>query len=108
MSTINITITAPVQDFSVFADELGYQTMVTKSPEELVLLPQPVSIQDSLKPNPQTKVQFLETYFKNVVVGELYKRKASIIDGQVDSVKEAEKVTLRGALAGAVGVTSVI
>lgn len=38
MSTINITITADVADFIQFADELGYQTEVSKTPEELALL----------------------------------------------------------------------
>ena len=108
MSTINITITAPAQEFSIFADELGYQTMVIKSVEEIALLPQPVSIQDTLKPNPQTKVQFLESYFKSVVVSELYKRKAGVIDGQTNAAKEAEKVTLKGTLSSIVGVTSIV
>jgi hypothetical protein len=108
MSTINITITAPLEDFSIFADELGYQTVVSKSPEEIALLVEPISIQDRVKPNPQTKQQFLEEYFKNVVVGELYKQKASVIDGQVNSAKEAEKNALRGVLASAVGVNSVV
>lgn len=106
MSTINITITADVTEFSIFADELGYQTMVLKSEEELALLEEPISIQDRLKPNPQTKVDFLESYFKEVVVSELYRQKARAIDGQINATKEAEKVTLKGTLASAVGVTS--
>lgn len=108
MSTINITITADVSDFIQFADELGYQTEVSKTPEELALLTEPITIQDRIKPNPQTKQQFLEEYFKGVVVNELYRKKAGVIDAQVNSAKEAETVALKGVLGGVVGVTSVI
>ncbi len=108
MSTINITITAQASDFSTFADELGYQDLVGKSPEEIALLVEPISIQDRLKPNPQSKQQFLEEYFKNLTVNELYRQKARVIDAQVNSTKEAEKASLKLGIAGAVGVTSVI
>lgn len=108
MSQINIKITAPAQDFSVFADELGYPTEVLKSPEELALLTEPISIQDRVKPNPQTKQQFLEEYFKSIIVQELYRKKAGVIDAQVNSGKEVEKATLKTVLTSVVGVTSVI
>lgn len=106
MSLINITITAPVADFSVFADELGYLAQISKTAEELALLVEPISIQDRLKPNPQTKTQFLEVYLKNVVINELYRQKARVIDTQINTIKETEKATLRGVLFNAVGVTS--
>lgn len=108
MSTITIKITAQATDFAQFADELGYQTEVSKTPEELALLTEPIAIQDRIKPSPQTKQQFLEEYFKGVVVNELYRKKAGVIDAQVNSAKEAEKVALKGVLGGAVGVTSII
>lgn len=108
MSTITIKINAPVQDFITFADELGYPTEVSKTPEELALLTEPIALEDRVKPNPQNKQQFLEEYFKNVVVNELYRRKAGVIDAQVNTAKEAEKVALKGVLSGVVGVTSVV
>ena len=108
MSTINITITAQQSDFSIFADELGYQAQVLKSPEELALLVEPISIQDTLKPNPLSKQQFLEEYFKTVVVGELYRKKAGVIDAQVNSAKEIEKTNLKAGITGAVSVNSVV
>lgn len=108
MSTINITITAQPADFTQFADELGYQAEVLKSPAEIALLPEGHSIQDTLKPNPQTKQQFLEAYLNAVVVNELYRQKARVIDGQVDTAKEAEKVSLKAGITGAVSVGSVI
>ena len=108
MSTINITITAQPADFVQFADELGYQTHVSKAPEELALLTEPIAIQDRIKPNPQTKQEFLEEYFKNVVVTELYRRKAGVIDAQVNATKEAEKASLKTVLTSVVGVSSVI
>ena len=108
MSTINITITADVADFIQFADELGYQTEVLKSPEELALLVEPIAIQDRIKPNPQSKQSFLEDYFKTVVVSELYRKKAATIDAQVNSAKEVEKQGLKSGIATAVSVTSII
>jgi len=108
MSQINITITAPQAEFSLFADELGYQTMVSKSPEELALLVEPIAIQDRLKPNPENKVQFLESYFKNAVASELYRQKARVIDNEINTAKEGEKEALKNILLGVVSVTSVI
>jgi hypothetical protein len=108
MSTINITINASLEDFSIFADELGYQTEVLKSPEELALLVEPIAIQDRIKPNPQNKQQFLEEHFKSVVVNELYRQKARVIDGQVNSAKETEKASLKTVLGNVVDVSSVI
>jgi len=106
MSEINIKITASLQDFSVFADELGYLTEVAKTPEELALLIEPIALEDRVKPNPQSKQQFLEEYFKRITVGELYKRKAQVIDVQVNQAKETEKSNLKTAIEAAVGVTS--
>lgn len=106
MSEINIKITATPQDFSVFADELGYQDMVSKTPEEIALLVEPIALEDRIKPNPQTKQQFLESYFKTVTVGELFRRKAQVIDVQVNDAKNTEKANLKAAIEAAVGVTS--
>ena len=106
MAKINIAITATLQEFSTFADELGYQTMVSKSPEELALLPEPISIQDRLKPNPQSKTDFLLEYFKKITVGELARVKIANIQRQVDSTKEAEKEAMRVAISNAVNVTT--
>lgn len=108
MSTINITITAQASDFSQFADELGYQTHVSKTPEEIALLVEPIAIQDRIKPNPESKQQFLESYLKNVVVTELYRKKAGVIDAQVNATKEAEKASLKTVLTSVVGVSSVV
>lgn len=108
MSTINIVITAQATDFIQFADELGYQTEVPKTPAELALLVEPIAIQDRIKPNPQTKQQFLEDYFKNVVVNELYRKKAGVINAQINSAKEADKVSLKTVLTSVVAVTSVV
>ena len=106
MSEINIKITATAQDFSVFADELGYLTEIDKTPQELSLLTPPISIQDRLKPNPQTKQQFLEEYFKQITVQELYKRKAQVIDTQINDAKITEKTNLKTSIEAAVAVTS--
>lgn len=108
MAEINIKITATLQDFSVFADELGYQTEVSKTPEELALLTEPIAIQDRIKPNPENKQQFLERKMKEIVVQELYKKKANVIDIQISEEKIAEKAVLKTQIESAVGVTSVL
>jgi len=106
MSEINIKITAQPADFDTFADELGYLTEVLKTPEELALLVEPISIQDRLKANPQTRMQYVEEYLKNVTIQELYRKKAGVIDSQVNATKEAEKAALKVGITSAVGVTS--
>ncbi len=108
MSTITININASLADLSQFADELGYQTEVGKTEEELALLVEPIAIQDRIKPNPISKQQFLESYFKDVVVSKLYAKKASLIDAQVNTAKELEKEQLKSALSTVVGVSSII
>lgn len=108
MAEINIKITAGLQAFSIFADELGYTTEVSKTPEELALLTEPIALEDRVKPNPENKQQFLERKMKEIVVQELYKKKAQVIDGQINDAKLAEKAALKAAIEGAVGVTSVV
>ena len=107
MATINISIEATLQDFSVFADELGYQDLVVKTDEELALLVEPISIQDRLKPNPQSKTDFLLEYFKRITTTELARVKIANIQRQVDLAKEAEKEAMRVAISNAVTVTVV-
>ena len=106
MAEINIKITASLQDFSTFADELGYQTLVPKTEDELALLPEPIAIEDRLKPNPQGKQEFLEDYFAKVTINELFRRKATAIDIQVNDAKNAEKESIKQAITSAVSVTS--
>lgn len=106
MAKINVAITATLAEFSTFADELGYQAMVSKSPEEIALLPQPVSIPDTLMPNPQSKTDFLLDYFKKVTVNELARVKIANIQRQVDEAKETEKVAMRTTIGNAVVVTA--
>jgi hypothetical protein len=107
MATINVAITATVNDFSVFADELGYQSLVQKSQADIALLPQPVAIQDTLMPNPQDKTGFLLDYFKNITTTELSRVKIATIQNTVNVAKEAEKVAMRTAIGNAVTVTAV-
>ena len=105
MAEINIKITAQPADFDQFANELGYLTEVSKTAEELALLQEPIAIQDTIKPNPQTRTEFVQAYLKNVVIDELYRKKAGVIDAQVNATKETEKATLRTAITSAVSVT---
>lgn len=105
MATIRIDITATVPEFSLFADELGYQAQVYKPQAEIDLLPQPVAIQDMLMPNPKDKTAFLLEYFKNITTTELARVKIANIQKVVDQAKEADKVAMRVAISNAVSVT---
>lgn len=107
MATINIAVTASIAEFSVFADELGYQAQVSKTFAELALLVEPISIQDRLKPNPQSKTDFLLEYFKRITVDELARVKIANIQRVVDTAKETEKTNMRTAINNAVVTTAV-
>jgi len=103
MAKIIIEINATEAEFSLFADELGYQAQVHKSPDELVVVKdEPVSIQDRLKPNPQSKADFLLEYFKRITVDELAKVKIANIQKEVDTAKENQKKNMRTAVENAV------
>ena len=107
MAKINVQITATLAEFSTFADELGYLTEVSKSPEELALLEEPIALEDRVKPNPQSKTDFLLEYFKRITTTELARVKIANIQRQVDLAKEAEKEAMRVAISNAVTVTVV-
>ncbi len=96
MAKINIEITATVEDFSTFADELGYMAQITTLVDNV-----PTTVN-----NPQSKADFLQEYMKGIVVNELYRRKASVIDQQTLDTRAAEKATLKSAITSAVAVTS--
>lgn len=96
MSTVTITINATQQEFSTFADELGYMSEVTTMVDAM-----PVT-----GPNPLSKQQFIEAYFKEIVVAELSSRKLSAVDRIVRMEKEAEKAVLVEGIRTAVSVTS--
>ena len=96
MAKINIVIDATQEDFSTFADELGYMAEVTDLVDNVL----------TVTPNPQNKQQFLEAYFKRVVVEELYRRKAAVIDQQTIDTRAAEKEALKSVITSVVGVTS--
>ena len=98
MSSITITINASQQDFSTFADELGYMAEVNTL----------VNGENVASPNPQTKEQFLVAYFKNITVGELYRRKAAVLDQATADAKTAEKAALKSAIESVVSVTAVL
>ena len=106
MSTINIAINATLADFSQFVDDLGYQAQVIKSPDELALLVEPISVQDRLKPNPQTKTDYLLAYFRQVVLTELVRVKNLTIQSQIDTAKENQKAAIRTAINSAIVVTA--
>lgn len=106
MAKINIEITATNPEFSTFADELGYPLEVFKTPEEMALIPEPWTTQDRLKPNPQSKTDFLLAYFKRITTTELAKVKIANIQRQVDQAKEAEKEAMRVAIGNAVVVNA--
>lgn len=94
MATLNISITASVAEFGIFADELGYNKEVTDFNNGT-----PITT-----PNPQTKQAFLEEQFKNVTTSWLAARKVQAIDQQIRDQRVAEKEAIKSAIEGAVNV----
>ena len=102
IKTVNIVVTADELDFDAFANELGYQVLVNKTPAEIALLVEPIAIEDRLKTNPQTRIQYVTNFLQHLVTDTISKEKIAAIQRQVDVAKEAEKVAMRIAVANAV------
>lgn len=97
MATINIAITASDEQFSTFADELGYPTEVVVSTAS--------DGTHTVGPNPESKVNFLVREIKNLTVASLARVKIKAIDiAEVDK-KVAEKEAIKQGIAGAISVT---
>jgi hypothetical protein len=107
IKTTRINVTADELDFDVFANELGYQPMIRKSDAELALLTPPIAIEDTLKPNPLTRIQYVQEFLQQAVTDIIAKEKIAAIQRQSDASKEAEKVAMRAAVANAVTSTIV-
>lgn len=97
MSTLNVTVTAPVQEFITIVDELGYQTFVGAIDPETN---QPTTI-----PNPETQQAFLERYVKTLIVTDFTRAKVKAIDNAVRDERTAEKEALKTAIGNAISVT---
>lgn len=97
MSSLNVTVTAPVQEFITIVDELGYQAFVgTVDPETN----QPTTI-----PNPENQQTFLENYVKRLIVTDFTRAKVKAIENAVRDERTAEKEALKIAIGNAVNVT---
>jgi hypothetical protein len=119
MITITKTITQPEEVITQFADDLGYQTVVTVPEEEL---PAQVEVQQEnhitkemetvltypegtefTKPNPQTRLEFVSEKFDDFVsdkfFGQFARRDAEraarqMVEDTVIQTKEAIKETI--------------
>ena len=90
MAVLKYELTATVNEFNDFADRLGYQTEVPKSVEELALLVEPISVQDRVKPNPETRQVFLERIIKETLDSKFYAPFVTQIEGEVRNERDAE------------------
>lgn len=97
MATLNITITAGLSDFNLFADELGYNDNITTIVSNLPVI----------SPNPQSRQQFLQEQFKKVTTDWLTSKKIIAIDNQIRDQRIAEKDALKTAINNAVSVNFV-
>lgn len=97
MSTLNVTVTAPLQEFITIVDELGYQTFVSSLDAQTGL---PTTI-----PNPESQQAFLERYVKELIVKDFTRAKVKAIDNLIRDERTTEKEALKTAIAGAVSVT---
>ena len=92
MATLQIAITANLTQLSTFADELGYQEKA-------------MSADGNIVDNPRDKKDFLQSYFKTMVVEELTKVKVRAIDNAIRDEREAEKQAFRDSVSSAITVT---
>lgn len=99
---LTIEIIADEADFNVFANELGYQDLVSKPQAEIDLLPKPYSIPDTLMPNPVDRITYVSNFLRSFVVDKISFEKLAAIQRQVDATKEAEKVTLKNTISSVV------
>lgn len=97
MSTLNVAVTAPLQEFITIVDELGYQTMVARPNAETGLV--------EVVPNPENQQTFLQNYVKKLIVDDFTKVKIKAIDNAIRDERTAEKEALKTAIANAVSVT---
>ena len=97
MAKINISIEATLQDFSVFADELGYLNEVAVGAE--------TDGTTIIGKNPQTKQEFLSEDLTKVTVNELAKVKVQAIDREVLDKRVLDKEAIKASIANAVTVT---
>lgn len=95
MATLRYDIIATELEFINLADRLKYQSEISKSPEELALLIEPILIQDRVKPNPETKENFLKRLVKEELDKIFFTPFTTEIDQQVRDTREAEKETMR-------------
>jgi hypothetical protein len=97
MSTLNFTVTATVEEFSDFADRLGYMSVVTTG---LDTAGQPFT-----EPNPEGKDAFLLRIMKEQIATTFYQPFVRDIETQVRDTREAEKEAMREIVRSRVGVT---
>jgi hypothetical protein len=90
MSTLNITVTAPVGEFITIVDELGYQQFVVTG--------------EGVVPNPENQQAFLERYVKTLIVTDFTRAKVKAIENAVRDERTAEKEALKTAIGNSVSV----
>lgn len=91
MSTLNVAVTAPLQEFITIVNELGYQEFVLSGA--------------SVIPNPESQEDFLKRYVKELIAKDFTRAKIKAIDNAIRDERTAEKEALKTAIAGAVNVT---
>jgi len=87
MAKLVFEVEATLQEFSDFADRLGYMSVVTTEFDEQG---NPIT-----EPNPETKQNFLLRVLKENIAGVFYSPYTSDIDKAVRDAREAEKEALR-------------
>jgi hypothetical protein len=96
MSSLNVTVTAPLQEFITIVNELGYQTMIARPNAETGLI--------EVVPNPENQQTFLEKYVKKLIVDDFTKVKIKAIENAVRDERTAEKEALKTAIGNAISV----
>lgn len=97
MATLTIKITAPVAAFQKYADDLGYQAIITTGVDENAIA--------ITAPNPQTQAQYLTEKIKGIVSVALAEKTAQTIRQTKELEARDEMTTARTAIEGAMTVT---
>lgn len=110
MAKLNITIEAPVQAFSKYADELGYQDKIPNPdyiPAEYgegatIVSP---AIGDSTVDNPETKQLFLSRSIKTIIANALADKAVRAVERDKQKETKDESDKLRKAIEKAITIS---
>ncbi len=99
--TLDISMVNTRESFELLADLRGYPTEVRKTPEEMAGIANP-SLQDMVKPNPLSKVEWLHQHAKDVIRREVENTLSAYYARQAQEQADANLSAVRATVADAI------